>query len=175
MSDTEARQHAKEARQHARDAAAHKAESAISLLPAAWTVVALVVQLVFVSVLMPRLPESTAINFGLLNEPVFGPIQLGFATADLAIIAWVMLGVFAALSVLAFRIRHVGSWSIVITGVIPALTALFLVNVLGQLQPTDWATELARGITVVSIPAFVGFALGMVSDYVVYRRIYRTR
>ena len=133
-----------------------------------WAAIALIAQIVFVTILAPRLPSSFLIWFN-ADRASPGDMYYRFATPDFAIVGWVAVAVFVVAALLCYFFAGSGTgWALLVAvgvcAVVPLLVGLLYASVIWQLGLAAPANEVPSGVgAIVLVVGIVGLVAGLYS------------
>lgn len=131
-----------------------------------WAAFAVVAQIVFATVIAPRLPASFLIWFNADRASV-GDMYYRFGTADFVTVGWVASAIFVAVAALCYFVADRG-WSMILAvavcTLVPLLVGLTYGSVVWQLGRAAPADEIPSVVGAVALAAgVVGLILGLAS------------
>jgi uncharacterized membrane protein len=141
--------------------------------PLGWAGIALVAQVVFLTVLAPHLPSSFLIWF---NADRAGPgdMYYRFDTATFGGVGWVAVAVFAVAGLLCVFIRPDRDWLLFVAlgvcTVAPLLIGLLYASVMWQLGRTTPAEEIPGGVGAIVLAVGIAGVFGSLYTLMARRR-----
>jgi hypothetical protein len=144
----------------------------ILAVAALWVAVVAVALLFVTLVLVPQLPASVFIYFS--GKAVASPVTQ-FASADLMLVSWVVIGVYVVIVGVAAVFQRRGAFWPVVVGIlvcasIPFIAAMVFVSLLDQIGPAVSATSLSSsGQSAASMWGVVFLVVGLLSAFAVPR------
>jgi hypothetical protein len=145
--------------------------SRVRRAPLLWAAFAVIAQVIFATVLVPRLPESFLIWFN-ADRASLGDMYYRFDTEGFVVLGWVATAVFVVAAVLCYFFAGSGAgWSLLtavgVCAVVPLLVGLLYASVIWQLGLSAPADEIPSGIgAIVLAVGVIGLFAGLASLFV---------